>query len=40
MKKGTRKELLCDLMKPVFENFSSEEILNIAAYTESLVPQT
>ena len=38
MKRGTRKGLWSDLMKPVVENLTSEDMLNIAAYTASLTP--
>ena len=38
MKQGTRKGLWADLMRPVVEHLSSEDMLNIAAYTASLTP--
>lgn len=38
MKQGTRKGLWGPLMSPVVEHLSSEDMLNIAAYTASLTP--
>ena len=38
MKQGTRKGLWADLMRPVVEGLSTEDMLNIAAYTASLAP--
>lgn len=38
MQQGTRKGLWTDLMKPVVEKLTTEDMLNIAAYTASLVP--
>lgn len=36
MKQGTRKGAMAALMKPVVENLTSEDILNIVAFTSSL----
>ena len=38
MQVGTRKGVWSDLMKPVVEKLSAEDMLNIAAYTASRVP--
>jgi cytochrome c553 len=41
MKQGTRNGTMAALMKPVVENLTSEDILNIVAYTASLaVPES
>ena len=36
MKQGTRKGTMSALMAPVVQNLTSEDILNIVAYTASL----
>ena len=38
MQQGARKGLWADLMKPVVEKLTEEDMLNIAAYTSSLKP--
>ena len=35
MKQGTRKGLWSDLMKPVVQNLTNEDLVNILAYTAS-----
>ena len=35
MKQGTRRGLWADLMKPVVQNLTAEDLVNILAYTVS-----
>jgi cytochrome c553 len=39
MQQGTREGLWSDLMKPTVADLSTEELLNLVAYTASLDPQ-
>jgi cytochrome c553 len=38
MQQGVRKGMLTDLMKPVLSKLTTDEMINIVAYTASLTP--